>query len=345
MDKDRSLYWDSWKGVAITSVVFIHSMNGTEQFAEGSFNWFFGLTFRQVLNFAVPLFLAMSGYFAAKSQWPGVYDFVLKRSDRLVWPYLFWSMIGVAFFVGVDGITGAKLVKALFTGSGVGAGYYVIVLLQFIALTPLFQSIKNLRSHVVILFVSSAIGLLFAYYIRVETVGFFSKFPGSVLLFVVWCPFYQLGYVSGKFDVQQHLKGKTGMLFAALAAAIVASIVEALFWARAGFYSVGVSQVKLSSFIASALVFLIALYESHRGVRVPGGAVLSWLGSNSFPIYLSHLLFLTPFVDLFSRVKPLFDVQIAFVPFSSFATLAGCASLVLILQRTLPGTVLRKVMG
>ena len=63
----RISYWDNWKGIAIIAVVAIHASNGTAAFEEGSFNWLFGLTFRQFIDFAVPLFLAMSGYFSVKN--------------------------------------------------------------------------------------------------------------------------------------------------------------------------------------------------------------------------------------------------------------------------------------
>lgn len=62
----RESYWDSWKGVAIIAVVAIHASGATQFFEDGSFNWYFGLVLRQFIDFAVPLFLAMAGYFSMK---------------------------------------------------------------------------------------------------------------------------------------------------------------------------------------------------------------------------------------------------------------------------------------
>ena len=64
--QQRSGHWDWWKGVAILAVISIHAV-GTTATSDGPYSREFAVVFRQVVNFAVPLFLCLAGYFAAKS--------------------------------------------------------------------------------------------------------------------------------------------------------------------------------------------------------------------------------------------------------------------------------------
>ncbi|OQZ02042.1 MAG: hypothetical protein B6D34_11675 [Candidatus Brocadia sp. UTAMX1] len=60
---ERIEYFDVLRGLAIFGVVAIHSSNSGLQFSEESINFNFTVLWRNVLNFAVPMFLAISGFF------------------------------------------------------------------------------------------------------------------------------------------------------------------------------------------------------------------------------------------------------------------------------------------
>ena len=92
----RSAYWDAWKGVAILAVVTIHAGAVALGFPADSPNAQFGLMLRQGVNFAVPLFLAMAGYFAVGDGAEAVAPSWRQRAARLLPPYLFWTLVTVA---------------------------------------------------------------------------------------------------------------------------------------------------------------------------------------------------------------------------------------------------------
>ena len=75
----RIVYFDFLRGIAIIMVVCLHCIDYSAM--EGPVLNLFGVEFRNLLNAAVPLFLAISGYFMAN-----------KKTDTL-----FTSEKGVCF--------------------------------------------------------------------------------------------------------------------------------------------------------------------------------------------------------------------------------------------------------
>lgn len=138
----RSNYWDNWKGIAIISVVAIHASGGAGDFSKESFNWYFGLIFRQLNNFAVPFFLALAGFFAANHLTDYSFDYYRKRLNRILPPYIFWTTVFVllkspSHFFSLD-----ALLRDYICGTGIGIGYFIVVLVQFIFITPIINEAK-----------------------------------------------------------------------------------------------------------------------------------------------------------------------------------------------------------
>ena len=86
MVTNRNVYWDVWKGLAIVGVVLIHATTTAFEFPRGSLNYNFGLSFRQIINFSVPLFFAFSGYFSAISRSESAIAYYKSRVSRIVPP-------------------------------------------------------------------------------------------------------------------------------------------------------------------------------------------------------------------------------------------------------------------
>ncbi|MCK0159330.1 acyltransferase family protein [Allomuricauda sp. F6463D] len=61
--KERIGYYDTFRGVAITAVVAIHSDFIGYTFDDKSLFFNITLIWRQMMNFAVPMFIAISGFF------------------------------------------------------------------------------------------------------------------------------------------------------------------------------------------------------------------------------------------------------------------------------------------
>ena len=93
----RIPYFDFLRGIAIIMVVCLHCIDYSAM--EGPVLNLFGVEFRNLLNAAVPLFLAISGYFMAnkKTDTPTAYKEFLKRQAVKVYiPMLVLSLIHIS---------------------------------------------------------------------------------------------------------------------------------------------------------------------------------------------------------------------------------------------------------
>lgn len=85
--QQRDTYFDFLRGIAIIMVIGIHT------YTDGLVN--FNLFLRQFLNCAVPIFLAISGYFIGHKSFVeqgSCVKFLKKHVPRVYIPKLLWSI-------------------------------------------------------------------------------------------------------------------------------------------------------------------------------------------------------------------------------------------------------------
>ena len=85
MSKSRNTYFDFLRGVAIIMVIAIHTYYKAED----------SVAFRQILNAAVPLFIAISGFFLSKKrieQKTQYVQFLKRQIPKVYIPTLMWSL-------------------------------------------------------------------------------------------------------------------------------------------------------------------------------------------------------------------------------------------------------------
>ena len=119
------------RGLAIAAVVFIH--NTPEGLAQ--------VYCRPFFNFAVGLFLLLSGMLSNKNNWKPQ-----KRIIKVAIPYMLWSLVYVILY---NYKTPATLfvcyLKNLFTGKAAAPMYYVFVYSEFMLLIPLIDGLAKSR--------------------------------------------------------------------------------------------------------------------------------------------------------------------------------------------------------
>ena len=141
----RIVYFDFLRGIAIIMVVCLHCIDYSAM--EGPVLNLFGVEFRNLLNAAVPLFLAISGYFMAnkKTDTPTAYKEFLKRQAVKVYiPMLVWSVpyLILAYLHRENSVTS----WLLFFFGGFSIYYFIILIVQYYALLPLMQKMgRSLR--------------------------------------------------------------------------------------------------------------------------------------------------------------------------------------------------------
>lgn len=282
----REIYWDYAKGLAIIAVVMIHSTGYLLR--SDHVNDDIGLILRQLINFAVPTFLFIAGYFSVSNKNISDFEYLKSRSLRILPPYIFWSLIftGISVFLLGNPFSVSKLAYGLLFGSSIGIGYFVVVLMQFVFLTLIIKRINNKSVHIWIMIALSIIGLLYTYLLKIFLPNhFLSNFPLSALPFFIWYPFYHFGFYLKKFKPEINYKPNSYLIFSIfLAITIFEGYVLTYFFD----IQFGASQIKFSSFLLS---FFICILIYKNRVKTNCNKFIVYLGLNSFGIYLSHMLY------------------------------------------------------
>jgi len=345
MQAQRSHYLDQWKGAAILAVVAIHASTAALDSPAASVNWIFGLMVRQPINFAVPMFLALSGYFAGHRQFETAVDsraFWRDRFGRLLLPYFVWSFATIALRSPGHLFSAKALVQDILFGCGIGVGYFVIVLAQCVALTPVIARLKTDWHHVTVMTCVTAVGLSGRYYLQmVHPDESLSRFPFYALPFVAWYPFYHLGFWLRRRNFV--LTCGRGVILGFACLFLLASVTEGWLLAVRGFVEFGVSQCKLSSFLMSGSLVLLVYIPGKHCVRA--WPLLEWFGRNSYSICLSHILFMGFLSSALVRWSGLWSFMPAFCALLFVTTAAMSAIAAAAIQRVVPGRLATKWFG
>ena len=133
---NRINYFDFLRGIAILMVIGIHTFV-YRQF--DSLEHVFEISIRESFNFAVPLFLTISGFFIGRKYFNKSEKYLLllkKQLIRVYLPALLWSMPMVILYIIKGHDIGLSLVKGMALMS-FDPYYFVILIMQFYVLTPI----------------------------------------------------------------------------------------------------------------------------------------------------------------------------------------------------------------
>lgn len=132
MRKQRDPYFDIIRGIAIIFVIGIHTFPAVPSIAE--------ITLRQVIQCAVPLFIAISGYFIGKKSLSAkktYLSFLKKQLPRVYFPMLLWSLPWLALAVHGGGHPLKNIAFTLIGGMSIF--YFIPLIMQYYMLTPVMQ--------------------------------------------------------------------------------------------------------------------------------------------------------------------------------------------------------------
>ena len=106
--KEKREYWQSIRGICILAVVLIHSLSGFDYSSASNVKF---VILRQVINFAVAIFVFMAGYFVnieTLSEKNFSYkNWIFYRGGRLCIPFMIWSLL----------YSGLELLKIVHSGN------------------------------------------------------------------------------------------------------------------------------------------------------------------------------------------------------------------------------------
>lgn len=266
---------------------------GIHTFLGGGFNSFYeylNTGIRQVLNCAVPIFIACSGFFLAKKQLDTraeIRAFYYKQITRVYIPCLLWSIPW--FALHIQGGGNVALGVLYFFLCGFSVYYFVVLMIQYYLLLPAIKVIKA-KSGGALLALSIGCSL-----ISVALVVHVTAIEGIEVPLTLYAgpfPLWIVFFVLGVFLANCNREYKIGYLIAGVFVSLVLQVIESKLLLSQSTYGMGFG-IKPTSFLFSMLVILV-LFSTRIEDLFNANSLLNraivFVGKVSFVVYLSHTL-------------------------------------------------------
>ena len=262
------------RAIAIIAVVLIHTCPlGISQ-----------VICRPFLNFAVALFLFLSGFLTVSPEgsWIPLYK---KRICRVLFPYIIWSIIYT-----LPSTNAFSYIFNLVTTCSTATLYYIFVYIQLTLLAPLLIKLAKSPIWWVGIFVTPIAFIVDCRYLEWWTdfdgLHKYFKLLRGVSVFT-WFSFYYLGILLKDRPHLFTLKYK--WVFIALLCSIMIQIAEGYALHLQGITNCG-TQAKVSSWLSNIFFMLTAYIFITKWNISPKSRIMALLGTYSFGIYLVHIL-------------------------------------------------------
>lgn len=281
VNSQRNGYFDFLRGIAIMMVVAIHTFSVDEIDMQRNFVDMNALV-RQLLNCAVPIFIAISGYFLCNKKldrWKDCKVFWKRQVPKVYVPTMVASFPLLLVFLAEGRNPVVSVILMLVCGYRIY--YFIALILQYYALLPIFQRVK--LKGVVLWSLISLASIIVVYYMT-EIKGFVLPLIIYAGPFPIWCIFFALGCYLRKIR-------RDYSLFLPIGLAIIGGVVQ--YWEPLylNIHFGGGFGIKLSTFVYSFAVVMV-LFSSkmeHCYKRIFITKPIERLGAISFAVYLYHL--------------------------------------------------------
>lgn len=322
--KTHIAYYDFWKGIAILMVVAIHTGLGFDFVSmEGNLR----IVLRSVMNSAVPIFLAISGYFLSKQILDSrekVLAFWKKQISKIYIPMLFWSI--PYFLIGVL-LHKENLLKSfiLMICGGYSIYYFIPLIIQCYVLLPFIQKYKTFS------FYGSVVLCIFSW-LSISYV--LPPLPLIVYAgsFMPWIYFFVLGVFLTDMKNNYSIWGPIILIIIGVSL----QYLEALYSLSEGRMLFG---QKVTSVISNTgiilLLFSTRLKSYYSSTYI--NRIFEYWGFHSFGIYLVHCYFL--------YVLSFFRVRIVYWSLKCFAVILLTSLFIIFVRAIIPKNVCVKYWG
>ena len=313
INEQKSIKIQTLRGLAIIAVVFIHcTPNGMAQ-----------IICRPFLNFAVGMFLFLSGLLSDANKWKP-----LKRLIKILIPYIIWTFVYTVIhsYRVPDWIFRDYLHYLIFADSA-AIMYYVFVYCEFTLLIPLIDRLAKSRFKY-LGFIISPLEIVCMRLIPIVFGIQLNKYISVVveLSCLGWFTYFYLGYLLGNNYLNIKVKTRTLAFFWAVS--ILIQMLEG-YW----YYSMGVTncgtQLKLTAILSGSLFCILAYRYIEADSTNRKISLLVSLGNYSFGIFFSHLV-----IKRLLSLIPRYSLYVLY-PFSAVILLLVSLMIVTIGHKTL----------
>ena len=298
--RTRLMELDYFNGICCLLVILIHVLSlGITSLEAASWQLCIVYLPWRLAAFVVPGFLFTGAVKMAQQlesrAMPLYPKYILSRAGRVYLPYLAYTLVYFFVFVAIGYISFSPkdLLTYLLTGDISAQFYYVILVMQFYLLLPLWKWMLRRIPWYVAIFTSAMLSLA-----MLKASDLFSlwgiDFPYCDRIVPTYIFFWVLGLYVGKYYgvIRETITGH-GKPILICGIGVTAFALMTYLQYRTGIYVYDAGYLKLFS---DGLSILILLYLCLRLAERPAGRLHKMLASvhhASYSVYLSHCLFLT----------------------------------------------------
>ena len=228
--------------------------------------------------------------------------YILRREQKIYVPYLFWVVVYYIVYTVGGRLDGSQsLLYYILTGMVDAPFYYIIIVMQFYLLMPLWnQFIKRIPWYVAIPLSALVSMLMLKSESILSPIG--ADFLYADRLFPTYLLFWVTGlYAGAHYEAIHSALGHWKIfLWFAVGPLIFSFLSYRQFSTDSYLYNIG--YLKLLTDCMS-IFFLLSICTVLTEVPLPRlRAVLSWIHQSSFTVYLSHCLFMNVVTALLRRI-------------------------------------------
>lgn len=326
-------YFEFLRGIAIYAVIFIHVNTAAYKFELTNIELALNISFRQLSNFAVPLFLFLSGFFMAKkviSDKKEYLTYVKKQVPRVLVPLVVWSFF-YSFYNIYNGQGLKEVLTQFVTFQACVPFYFIILIIQYYVLQPLIVKLGRSTFLAMLSIGISLIMVLVTFEVKkVIDIPFIIQAGNPI----IWLMFPVIGAWSRFNNITLSLKYLGCLSLLALGLSIYESYEMMPHY---GSYILSVTAIKSSSFIYSIFVILFLIkFSKERLLNLSDNAFLVRIGKVSFGIYFMHMIVLSLSSAVFLKMGLNFFNNVFFQLTFCFFILLVCYVVCKITSRFVP---------
>ena len=246
-----------------------------------------GVIVRCFVNFAVALFIFLSGYLTRIIN-TDIMTFYKKRLLRVIIPYCIWSVLYTIAFNKWD-----SFIFNFITGQCCFVYYFIIVYIQLTILVPWISKFVQSK-YWKLGFMITPILIFIEYIFFLNDKQIASPYNG--LFFGVWFIFFYLGMCirNGNIRISSDCKN----FYYLFVIGYVIQLIESILWYIYGNYNMATTQLKFSAILCSVIVSIIAYLWITKETKILYNRISKifiMIGNYSFGIYLTHIALMAVF--------------------------------------------------
>ena len=276
----KNIFHQILRGICVVIVIAIHSFIEPENLILK----YFIIILRKIINFAVPLFIFLAGYYSKSKK--SYKEYINAKIKRIIIPYLLWNMIYTLLFMFVNkDFSIFHNIHYIFDGTRISHMYYLLILFILYLLTPLLNKLSDKKNRIkyLVFIIPVIMNILYI------TIGYIENNAFELQKYNVlhWIGYYYLGIVTRKTTLKYNSKYFLNLSFVFL----ILSMLEGIFiYLNVKPFQLAISQCGIFNYFYSMSLILAMDINNNNNCKKCN--ILSKIGDYSYAIYLSHFLIL-----------------------------------------------------